>query len=60
MVEHEVHIGSSEVLHMIFVGNMKGRGRPTCKWGDNIKIEVKEIECIQIAQNRIQLWFFKL
>jgi hypothetical protein len=35
---------------------MKGGGRPKCKWWDNIKIEVKEIECIQIAQNRIQLF----
>jgi hypothetical protein len=33
-------------VHMIFIGNMKGKGRPKRKLGDNIKIGVNEIERI--------------
>jgi len=42
------------------VGNSEGErpvGRSRCKWGDNIKMDLKEVgcggmDCIDLAQNR--------
>ena len=42
------------------MGNSEGKrpvGRSRCKWGDNIKMDLKEVgcggmDCIDLAQNR--------
>jgi hypothetical protein len=55
---HAAHMGEGRVL----VGRPVGKrplGRPTCRWEDNIKIDLREIgidgeNWIQLAQDRVQ------
>jgi uncharacterized membrane protein YqiK len=57
-------IGARHVLHMgerrVLVGNPERKrplGRPRCRWEDNIKMNLQEVECgdidwIDLAQDR--------
>jgi hypothetical protein len=45
---HEAHLGQMKNVYKILVGKPETKrplGRPRCIWKNNIKIDVKEIEC---------------
>jgi hypothetical protein len=48
-----------ELFTGFWLGGPKARGRPRCRWEDNIKMDVREIgidgaNWIQLAQYRVQ------
>jgi hypothetical protein len=53
-------MGDGRVVYMVLVGKFDGKnplGRPSRKWGDNIKADVQEVECggvnwTELAQDR--------
>ena len=41
-------MGESGRVYRVFVGKPEGKrplGRPGCRWEDNIKMELQEVEC---------------
>jgi hypothetical protein len=55
-------MGEGRSVYRVLVGRPKGQrpvGRPRCRWEDNIKMDLREIEIngenwIQLAQDRVQ------
>jgi hypothetical protein len=57
--------GRGEVFTGFWLGGPKVRplGRPRCRWKDNVKMDLREIEInganwIQLAHDRVQWWAF--
>ena len=45
---HVACIGKSRAVYRVWVGKPKGKrplGRPKRRWDDNIKMDLKEVEC---------------
>ena len=45
---HVARMGESGRVYRVFVGKPEGKrplGRPGCRWEDNIKMELQEVEC---------------
>jgi len=45
-VEHVAHMGESGGMCMVLVGKHEGKrslGRPSCRWEDNIKMDLQEV-----------------
>jgi hypothetical protein len=63
---HVAHMGEGRRVYRVFVWRPKGKrppGRPRCRWEDNIKLNLREIEIdrvnwIWLAQDRVQWWAF--
>ena len=59
LVEHIARMGDSRGLYRVLVGKTEGKrplGRPSCRWEDNIKMDLQEVGCggmdwIDLAQN---------
>jgi hypothetical protein len=59
-VGHVAHMGEKRCAYRILVGRPDGRrplGRPRCRWEDNIKMDLQEVEWggmdwIELAQDR--------
>jgi hypothetical protein len=59
---HVVRMGEGRGVNRVLVGRSEGKsplGRPTCRWEDNIKMDLREIgidgaNWIQLAQNMVQ------
>jgi hypothetical protein len=59
---HVTHIGEGRGVYMILVGRPEGKrplGRPSCRWEDKIKMDLREIgidgaNWIRLAQDRVQ------
>jgi hypothetical protein len=59
-------MGDERRVYRVLVGRPKGKrplGRPTCRWEDNIKKDLREIgidgvNWIQLSQDRVQLQAF--
>ena len=57
---HVARMGERRGLYRILVGKPEGKrplGRPRCRWEDNIKMDLQEVECggldwIEVAQDR--------
>jgi len=57
---HVARMGEERGVYMVFVGEREGRrplGRPRCRWVDNIRMDLQEVECgymgwIGLAQDR--------
>ena len=57
-------MGKRRVVYRILVGKPEVKrplGRPRRRWGDNIKVDVKEVGCgdvdwIELAQDRDRWW----
>jgi hypothetical protein len=64
--EHVARMGEGRAVYRVLVGRPEGKrplGRPTRRWEDNIKMDLREIgidgeNWIQLAQNRVQWWAF--
>jgi len=41
---HMVHMGEERGVYRVLVGKPEGR-RPRCRWVDNIKMDLQEVEC---------------
>jgi hypothetical protein len=58
--------GGVQVFTRFYLGGPKGKrplGRPTCRWEDNIKMDLGEtginlVNWIQMAHDRVQWWAF--
>jgi hypothetical protein len=63
---HVARMGEGSSVYRVLVGSPKGKrplGRPRHRWEDNIKMDLREIEIkgvnsIQLAQDRVQWWAF--
>jgi hypothetical protein len=59
---HVARMGEGTGVHRVLVGRPKGRrplGRPRCRWKDNIKVDLREIEVngsnwIRLVQDRVR------
>jgi hypothetical protein len=59
---HVARIGEGRDIYRVFVGRPEGKrplGRPRSRWGDNIKLDLREIgidgaNWVQLAQDRVQ------
>jgi hypothetical protein len=59
---HVARMGEGRGVYRVLVGRPEGKrplGRPRCRWKDNIKMDLREIEMdeanwIQLAQDRVQ------
>jgi hypothetical protein len=59
-VEHVARMGERIGMYRVLVGRLEGKrplGRPKCRWEDNIKMDLQEVECggmdwIGLAQDR--------
>jgi hypothetical protein len=59
---HVARIGDRRGVYRVLVGKPEGKrplGRPRCRWEDNIKMDLREMEIdgtnwIQLAQDRVQ------
>jgi hypothetical protein len=57
-------MGGGRGVYGVLVGMPEGKrplGRPRCRWEDNIKMYVKEIDganWIWLAEDRVQWWAF--
>jgi hypothetical protein len=59
---HVARMGEQKTAYRLLVGKAEGKrllGRPRCRWVDNIKIDLREVEWdgmdwIDLAQNRDQ------
>jgi hypothetical protein len=59
---HMACMGEGRGVYRVLVGRPEGKrplGRPTCRWEDNIKMDLREIgingaNWIQLAQDRVQ------
>jgi hypothetical protein len=57
---HVARIGDRRGLYRVLVGKSEGKrslGRPTCRWEDNIKMDLQEVGCggmdwIEVAKDR--------
>jgi hypothetical protein len=57
---HVASMGTAEMLCRVLVGKPDGKrrlGRPSCRWEDNIKVDLQKVECrvidgIDRVQNR--------
>jgi len=57
---HVARIGDRRGLYRVLVGKSEGTrslGRPTCRWEDNIKMDLQEVGCggmdwIEVAKDR--------
>ena len=57
---HVVRMGEDRGVYRVLVGKREGRktlGRPRCRWVDNIRMDIQEVECgymdwIGLAQDR--------
>jgi hypothetical protein len=57
---HVASIGEGKGTHRVLVGKPEGQrpmGKPRCRWGDNIKMDLQEVGCggmdwIELAQER--------
>jgi hypothetical protein len=44
---HVARMGERRVVHRVLVGKPEGKrplGRPRCRWEDNIKVDLQEVE----------------
>jgi hypothetical protein len=63
---HVARMGEGRGVYRVLVGRPEGKrplGRPRCRWEDNIKMELTEIDIdganwIHLAQNRVRWWAF--
>jgi hypothetical protein len=63
---HLTHMGEGRGVYRVLVGRPKSKRplvRSTCKWEDNIKLDLREIgidgaNWIQLALDRVQWWAF--
>jgi hypothetical protein len=59
-------MGEGRGVYRVLVGRPEGKrplGRPRCRWEDNIKMDLREIEIdvlnwIWLAWDRVQWWAF--
>ena len=54
-VGHVTHMGEKRVAHKVLVGKLEGKrplGRPRSRWEDNIKMDLQEVDWIDLAQDR--------
>jgi hypothetical protein len=59
-------MGEGRGVYRVLVGRPEGErplGRPTCRWEDNIKMDLRETgingaNWIRLAQNRVRWWAF--
>jgi hypothetical protein len=57
---HVARMGEDRVVHRVLVGKPEGKrslGRPRCRWEDNIKMDLQEVEgsrgdWMELAQDR--------
>ena len=57
---HVARLGEGRGVYMVLVGKPEGKkplGRPSCRWEDNIKMDLQEVGCggmdwIELAQDR--------
>jgi hypothetical protein len=62
---HQAVCGDMRNAYVSLIGKPEGKtplGRTRCIWEDNIKKDLEELGCegavwIQLAQNKVQLWF---
>jgi len=63
---HVARMGEKRDVYRVLVGKPEGKrplGRPRCRWEDNIKMDLQDVECegmywIELAQNRDRWWAF--
>jgi len=56
-VEYVVCMGKRSGVYWVLVGKPERRGRPRCRWEDNIRMDLQEVGCggmdwIELAQDR--------
>ena len=57
---HVARMGEGRGVHRVLVGKAEGKkllGRPRCRWGDNIEMDLQEVGCggmdwIELAKDR--------
>jgi hypothetical protein len=54
-VEYVAQIGEGRGMYRVLVGKPKGKrplGKPRHRWEDNIKVDLQEVGCAGMAQDR--------
>jgi len=64
MGEHVACMGERTGVYRVLMRKPKGKiplGRPSCRWEDNVKVDLQEVGCgamnrIDVAQDRDRWW----